>query len=44
MDPIMAYGIGHAFCDAERLAAAALEGAGDPVRTAAAMAAVPAGA
>jgi len=39
MDPIMAYGIGHAFCDAERLAAAALEGAGDPSRTGTAMAA-----
>jgi 2-polyprenyl-6-methoxyphenol hydroxylase-like FAD-dependent oxidoreductase len=39
MDPIMAYGIGHAFCDAERLAAAALEGGGDPARTEPAMAA-----
>ena len=39
MDPIMAYGIGHAFCDAERLAAATLEGAGDPARTETAMAA-----
>ena len=38
MDPIMAYGIGHAFCDAERLAAAALDGAADSGRTEAAMA------
>ncbi len=38
MDPITAYGIGHAFRDAELVARAALEGAGDPDRTDAAMA------
>jgi flavin-dependent dehydrogenase len=38
MDPITAYGIGHAFRDAELVAQAACEGAGDPVRTETAMA------
>lgn len=38
MDPITAYGIGHAFRDAELVARAAVDGSGDPGRTDAAMA------